>query len=353
MISLLSAIVVLGILIFVHELGHFIFAKLAGVRVDKFSLGFGPRIIGKTVGETEYLISAFPLGGYVKMFGEGEEGEELTEEDKKRTFGGKRPLQRISIIAAGPVFNLLFAYIVFIVLFMVGFPGQTTKVGSVVEGKPAAVAGIAKGDAIISINGSSAANWDDVTRLITGSKGKPLQVVVSRGGEKLNFTVTPEMKTRDLLGELVPQVGIVSSGETMTQRFGIGESISRGTQQTWFVVKITVLSLVKLVQRVVPLDNIGGPIMIAKLAGQQAVAGGVSFFAFMALLSVNLAVLNLLPIPVLDGGHLMFNVIEAITGRPVSTKIREVAQQIGLVLLLGLMILAFYNDIAHYIIGQG
>ena len=355
MVSILSAIVVLGVLIFVHELGHFILAKLFGVGVEKFSLGFGPKLVGWKNGETEYLISAFPLGGYVKMVGEGEDAE-LSEEDKIRSFQGKRPLQRIAIVAAGPVFNLVFACLIFIIVFMIGVPVPTTKIGEIMKDKPAARAGLLTNDVILSVNGNDVKRWDDFARAIAESKGKPVDLRVKRGSQIISFHIVPESYTgKNLFGESVtsPVIGVRSSEETFTERFSPLEAIQKGSIQTWKVIEVTVLSIVKLIERAIPLETIGGPIMIAKMAGQQATAGAVSFLAFMALLSVNLGVLNLLPVPILDGGHLFFYVWEFIFRRPVSKKTREVAQQIGLVLLIGLMVLAFYNDIAKYLTGQG
>lgn len=356
MISIVSALIVLGILIFVHELGHFIVAKLSGVGVHKFSLGFGPKLFGKKIGETEYLVSALPLGGYVKMFEENAEEEELTEEQKTRSFGSRPPILRIAIVAAGPSFNLLFAWLIFIVLYMIGVPAQTTRVGDVLKDKPAAQAGIRPGDLVASVNGVKTTHWEDLSHMIAESEGKPLHMRLKRGAGSVDVTVTPEQhKAKNIFGETVstPAIGIVSSAETVTEHFNPADAFIRGSEQTWTVIKLTGLTLVKLAQRIVPLETIGGPIMIAKMAGQQAAQGGMSLFAFMALLSINLGVLNLLPIPVLDGGVLMFNTIELIFRRPVSMRVRETAQQIGLVLLIGLMMLAFYNDIARYLLGQG
>jgi regulator of sigma E protease len=355
MLTLLSAIVALGVLIFVHELGHFIFAKLFRVGVEKFSLGFGPKLYGRTIGETEYLISAFPLGGYVKMVGESGEGE-LSPEDQARSFALKPPLQRICIVAAGPVFNLLFAYLVFISLFMIGVPSPTTKIGEVVKGKPAERAGIKAGDLVTAVSGKKVTRWDDFAKTIVDSKGQPLVIQVQRGSSTLSVTVTPESRTaKNIFGETVtsPVIGVISAGETVIDRYGPGDALVMGTRQTANVIRLTILSFEKLVERAIPLDSIGGPIMIAKMAGQQASAGLVSFLAFMALLSINLGVLNLLPVPILDGGHLFFYFWELLFRRPVSMKTREIAQQIGLVLLIGLMVLAFYNDIARYFLGQG
>lgn len=347
--SIVFAIIAFGALIFIHELGHFLLAKAFGVGVEKFSLGFGPKLASKKVGETEYLLSALPLGGYVKMVGEGEEVE-LSEEDRQRAFAEKPVLQRIAIVAAGPVFNLLFAYVLFIVIFMIGVPAVTTKIGEVVPGKPAAAAGVKAGDVIRSVNGEPVDRWEEFATIIAEGNLTPVELKVQRGGSELNLTMVPESRTsKNLLGDTVthPVIGVVAAGDTVIDHFSPGEAIVKGSVQTWNVIELTVLSLVRLIERAIPLDNIGGPIMIVKMAGEQAAAGGVSFLAFVALLSVNLGVLNLLPVPILDGGHLAFFLIELVTGRPVGKRAREIAQQVGLVLLIGLMMLAFYNDIAR------
>ncbi|MDD2732455.1 MAG: RIP metalloprotease RseP [Desulfuromonadaceae bacterium] len=370
-------ILALGPLIFVHELGHFLLAKFFGVRVEKFSLGFGPKLYGKKIGDTEYLLSAFPLGGYVKMFGEGgyiEGGEvhtadgvdnlpaeelpletlrELTDDEKTCSFAHKPVLARIGIVLAGPVFNLLFAWLIFIVLCMVGVPTVTTKIGEALKDKPAAKAGIQKGDVITAINNKPVNRWDQIAEGVAASNGQPLILSVKRDVQTLSFTITPEPRvSKNLFGEKVNgyAVGVASAGEVITEYFGPLEAVVKGTEQTGKVIELTFMSLVKMAQRVVPMDSVGGPIMIADMAGKMAESGGASFLAFIALISINLGVLNLLPVPVLDGGHLAFFLMELVFRRPVPQKVREYAQQIGMVLLLGLMVLAFYNDIIRYFV---
>jgi regulator of sigma E protease len=377
-------IIVLGVLIFVHEFGHFIVAKLFNVKVEKFSLGFGPKLFGMQIGETEYLISAFPLGGYVKMFGEGgviessadkaavdtedteksydqESGEpldelpELTEAEKARSFAHKPPLARIAIVMAGPVFNLVFAWLIFIMLCMMGVPTVTAKIGEVLKDKPAARAGLLKDDIVTSINGKSVAQWDEIAAMIAAGKGQPVNLTVKRNGQDLPFTITPEARvSKNLFGESIKghAIGIAAAGEIVLEKSNPLQAVVKGSVQTWKVIDLTIMSLVKMIQRVVPMDSVGGPIMIAKMAGETAQMGLPAFLAFMALLSINLGVLNLLPVPVLDGGHLFFFFCELLIGRPVSQKVREYAQQIGLFLLLSLMVLAFYNDIVRYFVGK-
>lgn len=351
-VTILSAVLVLGLLIFVHELGHFLVAKMSGVGVEKFSLGFGPRLLGFRRGETEYLVSAFPLGGYVKMVGEVDESE-LSEEDRRRSFMGKPPLVRIAIVAAGPVSNLLFAWLLVIVVFMIGVPKVTPKVGEVVEGKPAQRAGIKSGDLIVSIEGKPVDRWDDIASTISRAGRGEVAISLKRDDQLLTVRVTPEqIPGKNLFGEPVsrPVIGIVSARETVTERLPLHRAVVEGSRKTWEIVEVTVLSIVKLIERVVPLDTVGGPIMIAKMAGEQAREGGVSLLLFMALLSINLGILNLLPVPILDGGHLFFYTWEALFRKPISMRTREIAQQVGLFLLVSLMILAFYNDIARFVL---
>ncbi len=376
--TIIYAIIVLGILVFVHELGHFLVAKAFNVKVEKFSLGFGPKLFSKTWGETEYLVSAFPLGGYVKMFGEGGiiEGSDanhhstdskseqadtetpvvLTEEEKERSYAHKPPLARIAIVMAGPLSNLLFAWLAFIVLSMTGVPTVTTRIGEVIADKPAFKAGIRSGDRITGINGKQVSNWQDISATIVSGKGQPVKLDIRRGDQELKLVITPEpLVTQNVYGEKVDGyiIGIKSAGEVITEYYGPVQALAKGTEQTIKVTELTVMSFVKMVQRVVPLDNVGGPIMIVKMAGEQASAGASSLLAFMALLSVNLCILNLLPVPVLDGGHLVFYLWELVFGRPVSERVRERAQQVGMALLLTLMAFAFYNDIARYFVGKG
>jgi regulator of sigma E protease len=354
-VNLIAALIILGILIFVHELGHFLFAKLADVKVEKFSLGFGRKLIGWRKGETEYLISIFPLGGYVKMLGENGEGE-IAPEDTGRTFASKSPGVRFLIVAAGPTFNLLFAYLLFIIVLLIGYPLDSTKIKSVMEGKPAAQAGLKPGDMVVSVDGKKVQFWDEMAMEIMESKGNKLTLGVRRGDSLLTLQVSPETSSdKNLFGEQMTRrfIGVVRSDEKVLKKTGPVDAVIEGFNQTVNLVRLTLAMVVKLFERAIPLNNIGGPIMIVAEAGKQAAAGGVNFLFFMAALSVNLGILNFLPIPILDGGHLLFTFIEAVFRRPVSMKVREAAQQVGLILLISLMILAFYNDIMRYFLTNG
>lgn len=341
-------IILLGILIFVHELGHFLVAKWSGVGVLKFSLGFGPRLIGKKIGETEYVLSAIPLGGYVKMLGESGDEEELSPDDEKRSFQKQTLLKKIAIVAAGPLFNFLFAIIAFAVVYAVGVPVSTSRIGNVQEGSAAFEAGMQSGDVIIAINDREILRWSELANAVSESSGDKLRISVDRENKFLDIYVTPELvKSKNIFGEEIDtyRIGVGISDETVMERQGPVGALYSGIEQTWGWTKLTCLGIVKIIQGVVSPKELGGPILIAQMAGSQVRKGFLPFIFLMAVLSVNLGVLNLLPVPVLDGGHLCFFLIEAVTGREVNIKWREIAQQVGFFLLILLMIFVFYNDI--------
>lgn len=339
------AVLVLGVLIFVHELGHFLVAKRAGVSVLKFSLGFGPKIAGFTRGGTEYLLSAIPLGGYVKMLGEDPK-EEVA--DLERSFSAKPIGWRSLIILAGPGSNFLLAIAIFWVVFMVGVPTLTTKVGEVMEGFPAREAGLLRGDRIVGIEGQPIEKWEELAKQIHQSPGRPVRLTVEREGKRFDVTVAPKAtKQKNLFGEEqeIGLLGIAPAEEFLTERTNPITAFGRAVYKTYDLSVLILITFGKLLQGVVPAKTIGGPLLVAQMAGEQARLGILNLLFFTALLSINLAILNLLPIPILDGGHLFFALIEAARGKPVSLKKREMAQQVGLVLLVALMIFAFYNDI--------
>jgi regulator of sigma E protease len=442
--SILYAAVLLGILVFVHEFGHFVFAKALGVKVLKFSLGFGPTIVGRKRGETEYVISAVPLGGYVKMLGE-EPGEELAEDDKRRAFNFQPVWKRFVIVFAGPLFNLTFACLLFYGLFLTGVPalypdigkieanspaekaglmmgdrvvavdghpvegwddvvndvekrdgapitfkvkrgdkiseilvkpeektgsslfGERKKywevgisplilpvVGDVTRGGPAEKAGLQKGDKIIEVGGTSIRTWEDMTEIVHNSAGSPLVFKIERGTTVFVRTITPEeQKIMTAQGE--KKLGLIGIGPLerhFTKRFGPIESAVLGVRKTWEISVLTIMFIVKLIQHIVPAETIGGPILIFQMAGKQASQGAMNYFTFMAIISINLGVLNILPIPLLDGGHLMFLGIECIRRRPLSERVLAMSQRVGLILLVALMVFAFYNDILRLISGR-
>lgn len=430
--NLFSIIIVLGVLVFFHELGHFLVARWFGVGVEKFSLGFGPRLFGRKVGMTEYIVSAIPLGGYVKMVGEDPDAE-ITDEERHLSFTHKLVWQRMLIVAAGPVFNLVLAVLIYTGLFGVyGVNGLPPVVGQIKPNTPAASAGLGYGDRVVEVNGSPVVLWNDIADAIEESDGNPLSITVERSGETRLMEITPEPSTaRNIFGEEVPSwaigigpiqdpvIGGVQSGspaekaglkvmdrilavegtplsvwgdvvssitgsegkavellllrdgaeitlsiqpeqldgkdgvwrigiapyyEVVNKRLGFFGCITGGVGKTWFLGKLMVVGLVKMAKGNIDAD-LGGPIIIAKMAGDQARVGISSLISFIAFISINLAILNFLPIPVLDGGHLVFFAIEWVTGKPVNDKFRELAHQAGMFLLLSLMVYVFYSDI--------
>lgn len=352
MISILAAIIVLGLLIIVHELGHFSIAKLTGIGVEKFSIGFGPAVFKKTVGETEYRISAFPLGGYVKMVGENPDEEPDENIDKEKSFIHKPVWTRLAVVSAGPLFNLLLAILIFTAVFTAGVPVLLPVVGGVEEGFPAVLAGIQAGDRISSIDGVPISEWEEMTLIIHDNPGKTLLIGVVRAGEEISFRVTPrETAVPNIFGEetTVGLIGISPANETIIKRYNPLTATGMAFQRTWDITRLTFVAVVKIFQRVIPADSIGGPIMIVQMAGDQARMGLMNLILFIAFLSISLGIFNLLPIPILDGGHIFFFLIEAVRRKPISIRNREIVQQIGLVLLITIFLYVSYNDIMRWI----
>ena len=347
--SIAAAVIGLGLLIVFHEFGHFLFAKLSGVGVLTFSVGFGPKIWVKKVGETEYALSAFPLGGYVKMVGEDPD-EQVSPQDVEKSFAHKGLIKRIAIVVAGPGFNLLLAVLLLMGVFtFYGVPVMSTQVSGVEKDSPAERAGIQKGDRIVAIDGVSVNEWEQLSNRIKGSGGKPLQVQVRRGTETVDIRVQPKQKEgRTIFGERKDDWIIGIGSQVSIEKGNPGLAVVRAFYQTYDYSKLTLLAFYKMILGDVSPRNIGGPILIAQMAGQQAQEGLGSFLAFLAILSINLGVLNLLPVPVLDGGHLLFFLVEAVIRKPVSVRYREMAQQVGICLLALLMVYAFYNDIVRF-----
>jgi regulator of sigma E protease len=349
--GILSAIIVLGILVFVHELGHFLLAKKLGVGVLTFSLGFGTKLIGRKIGETQYQVAAVPLGGFVKLIGENLE-EEVKEEDRPRSFSNQPIWKRALIVGAGPLFNLLFAAVLFTGINFFGIPYLASTVGKVSPGLPAEGAGLKSGDTVLSIDGQEVSRWDDLSKIIRDSKGKELTIKARRAEETLEVKVTPEAsKVKNLFGEEVSvfMIGISPSEEVLVEKVSPVVAFTQGLVQTWQGIELTVVSIVKLIQRVIPAKTVGGPILIAQVVGEQAKRGFASLIPLMAILSINLGIINIFPIPILDGGHFLFLGLEAVLRKPISIKKMERAQQVGLILIVLLMIFAFYNDILRLI----
>ena len=359
------AIVLLGVLIFIHELGHFLFAKLLGVRVLKFSMGFGPKLLGFKRKETEYLISALPFGGYVKMLGE-EPGEELKEEEKAFSFPGQPVWKRALIAAAGPAFNILLTYVIFVLVLSVGFPVNiprleniTPEIGAVLPGSPADRAGIKSGDQIVEIDGKLVVTWFDLITIVSGKSGQELTMEIKRDSKTLTVKVRPEMikeKTPDGQEITIGRIGVQRAGNGMPFHVvKAGNPVSavfHALEATYRMCYFIGDTIVQLLTGAFSAKAIGGPIAIVQESGKAAALGIFSYLMFMAIISANLAILNLLPIPILDGGHLLFLGIEGVRGKPLPEQTQATLQRIGLAILLMIMIFALQNDIMRLIRGS-
>ncbi|MBF0622048.1 MAG: RIP metalloprotease RseP [Magnetococcales bacterium] len=348
------ALLVLGVLIFVHEMGHFLVARWCGVRVEVFSIGFGPQILSWTAkgdNGTNYRISAVPLGGFVKMLGESQgEGEVVDEVDRPFAFSFKPLWQRFAIVFAGPAFNFLFAIVAFAGLAMTGIQEALPVVGQVGEETPAAHAGLLSGDHITHINGEAIDRWATMSDRIKSSDGNGMRFTIMRESEIFETVITPEIReVPNLFGEpkKVPLIGVSQGSSSVMVQYNPVESLVIGVERTWMVSHLIVQGIWKMITQVVDPAQIGGPLLIAEMAGKTASQGTADLLYFMAFISINLGILNLLPIPILDGGHLFFFLIEGIKRTPVHLQVQEFANRAGLVFLVCLMVLAFYNDLVR------
>lgn len=361
--TIVAVIIVLGGLIFFHELGHFAVARALGMGVSTFSLGFGPKILKRKIGKTEYALSLVPLGGYVALVGEGEDAEIPAGFTPRESFALRPAWQRLLVVAAGPAANILLAWLLcWALAFGYGVPVLQPVVGGVAAGSPAARGGIAAGDHILSIDGKTLESWDAMSAAIGASEGRPMRVQVLRpnpkpdsgerkfadAGNIFELELTAERSTRKtIFGEQESAwlIGVRAGNSVSAEPQGFWSAALAGARQTWNMVSLTWQSFVKLAQRVVPLDQVGGPIMIAQMVGEQAHQGLAGLLALTALISVNLGILNLLPVPVLDGGQIVFFLIEMAFRRPLPQKAQEMATRVGICLLIGLMVLATFNDV--------
>ena len=348
------AVLVLGLLIFIHELGHHLVAKWLGIGVSTFSLGFGRRIWGFQRGETEYRVSLIPLGGYVKLLGEDPEArpddpDVPKEPDEPEKSFYLRPVShRLAVISAGPLFNVVLAILLSWGLHLGGIPVPGTWVGGVLPGTPAQKANLQAGDHIVAIDGKRIQKWSELVEIVRRNADKKLVLTVERGRKSFETAIIPTSKSATGKELGYGRIGISIGQGTYTERFGFLESLGKGFEQNYRIASLTVVTLYSMLTKTIPAD-IGGPIRISVVAAEQAQRGFRYLVMFTILLSVNLAILNLLPIPVLDGGHIFFLLIEALRGKPISLRVREMAMQVGTVLLIGLMIFATYKDSVYYL----
>jgi regulator of sigma E protease len=362
---LIPFLFVLTIVVFFHELGHFLVARWCGVRVLTFSVGFGPEILGFTDRRgTRWKISAIPLGGYVKFFGDEDAAStpdqaavaSMSAAEQADSFHQKKVGQRSAIVAAGPIANFLLAIVIFAGIFMFhGKPSASARVDGVLPDSAAAAAGFQPGDVVVAIDGKTVASFSDMQRIVSGSAGVPLEVTVDRAGIRVNLKVTPALReVKDNFGN-VHRIGVLGisrtsdPGEVQLEKVGPLKAVELGVQETWFVVARTMAYLGGVIMGTQSADQLGGPLRIAQVSGQVATLGIVALLNLAAVLSVSIGLLNLFPIPLLDGGHLLFYLIEAVRRKPLSERSQEIGFRIGLVLVAALMIFATRNDIMHFL----
>lgn len=344
--GILTSLLVLSALIFFHELGHYIAARLMGVYVEVFSIGFGKRIATIKKWGTEWSIALIPLGGYVRMKGQDDLDPTKKSYDPD-SYNSKNPFQKIFILLAGPLANFILAFFLY---FAIGFAGPSELspvIGDVVPNSPAAKAGLAPQDTITAINGKKIESWSEMAEEIQNTQGT-LQLVVKRGDQLHNIELTPELKdAKNMYGEDIKRkmIGVSSAGVTHRLDLGVAGSLSYAWEQTIYASTLIFTGVKKLLFGEVPADQLGGVISIVQLTSDASEVGWMSLFFFTALISVNLGVLNLLPIPALDGGHIMFNLYELIFRRPISDAMMTNLTIAGWVILFGLMGLGLYNDI--------
>jgi regulator of sigma E protease len=354
---------VLSLVVFFHELGHFLIARWCGVRILVFSIGFGPEIVGfNDRYGTRWKIAAVPLGGYVKFFGDDnaasvpdtERLAGMDEDEKSQSFVFQPVAKRAAIVVAGPLANFLLAIIIFAGIFMFyGKQSMTARVDTVQADSAAAAAGFQPGDLVVAINGGAIGDFADMQRVVSENAGEPLNITVDRKGTQLVLKATPALKEiKDNFGN-VHRIGILgitrstAAEDLKFQPVPPPRAVWMGVQETWFVIDRTLSYIGGVVVGREAADQLGGPIRIAQMSGQVATAGFVALLHLAAVLSVSIGLLNLFPIPLLDGGHLLFYAIEALRGRPLSERAQEVGFRIGLAIVLMLMIFATFNDIVH------
>jgi len=349
--SVIATVAVLGGLIFFHELGHFAVARIFGMGVKTFSLGFGRKLFGFTSGRTEYKLSLVPLGGYVALA--GEQGEDEDDFPDEELFSNRPAWQRLCVVAAGPIANFVLAFILLWVIILAQGQGHLLPtVGAVMPDTPAASAGLQSGDLITSIDKTPISTWEELVITVRQAEHKELAVTIERDGTSQVLKMTPLIKTfKDLYGEnvTVPVIGI-QPGNNVFYTPVEGNGFIPALDRTWFEIVKVVKGFKSIILRLIPVEHVGGPIMLAQIIHQGAQSGFINLLYIAAVISINLAIINLLPIPVLDGGHIVFFTLEMIMRRPLNDKVKSIAMRVGLLLLLMLMALAVFNDVRRIIL---
>jgi regulator of sigma E protease len=355
---------VLTVVVFFHELGHFWVARRCGVKIETFSVGFGPELIGITDRHgTRWRVAAVPLGGYVRFHGDDSAAStpdhatlaRMSDEERRVSFFYKPVAQRAAVVAAGPLANFLLAIVIFTVVFALFGRQVTTPRADTIQPQSAAeVAGFKPGDLVLSIDGRPVETFSDMQRIVSTSPGRTLTVVVDRGGAQVTLSATPELREiKDNFGN-VHRIGVLgisrstAASEVVTQRYGPLEALRMGVAETWFVIERTLSYLGGIIVGRESADQLGGPLRIAQVSGQVASVGFLALMHLTAVLSISIGLLNLFPVPMLDGGHLLFYAIEALRGRPLSERAQELGFRIGLAIVVMLMIVATWNDLLHF-----
>ncbi len=360
---LIPFLFVLTIVVFFHELGHFLVARWAGVKVLTFSLGFGPELAGFNDRHgTRWKISAIPLGGYVKFFGDESEASTpsteklaaMSAEEREGSFHHKKVGPRAAIVAAGPIANFLLAIVIFTCLFtFFGKPSTTARVDKIEAGSAAEAAGFQTGDVVVAIDGAKIGSFSDMQRIVGTHAGEKLNFTIKRGDATVQLVATPQLREVKDPFNNVHRLGVLgitrqtAAGDTVTERVDPATALWLGVKETWFVIDRTLAYIGGVFSGREAADQVGGPLRIAQISGQVATIGLAALVHLAAVLSISIGLLNLFPVPLLDGGHLLFYAVEAVRGRPLSERAQEMGFRIGLGLVLMLMVFATYNDILH------
>jgi len=345
---MIAFILILSILILVHELGHYIWAKRLKIKVEKFSLGFGPKLLSKKIGETEYMLCAIPFGGFIKMAGDS--AEEFHGEPDE--FLSRKPGERAGIIFAGPFANYILAFLSLWMVYYLGYPKVTTTVGELVEGMPAAVAQLKVGDEIVEVDGVKVRYWDEMAKAIRARKGETLHLKVLREKEELSLALTPEAKEVETVWGKKVEVGLIGvkpSGDIVKVRYGFWDSFGKGLGNLIQMTGMTLLAIFYIIIGTMSFkESVTGPLGIFLIASNAAKVGFSAVLHVIGILSMSLAVFNLLPLPILDGGHIFLAALEKIRKRPLARRTEEVISNIGLSFLIVLAIFIFFNDLIRY-----